>query len=166
MFVKCTTDAHVQTHLCFHRTTMGVTPSTTPTSIDFAEVKYRSTTITSIVAATAVIVTLFYLAGLCLVTHRWGRDDTSLNKYSSVRLRKSAPCTIFLFSALWRDCIDSIPTVVYLLLVLTGIIEVSSPKQRPIHPSHSEEVRSRYRLGYWCNTTTITITLPKQPRRE
>lgn len=73
---------------------MDAIPSTTPTSSDLVENKYRSTTITSIVAAASVIVTLFYLAGLYLVAHRWARDDTSLNKYSSVRLQRSAPCTI------------------------------------------------------------------------
>lgn len=73
---------------------MDVTPSTTTTSVDFFGNKYRSTTITSIVAAAAIIVTLFYLAGLYLLAHRWTRDDTSLNKYSSVRLQRSAPCMI------------------------------------------------------------------------
>ena len=76
---------------------MAVTPSTMPTSSDFVGVKYRSSTITSIVAASAVIVTLFYLAGLYVVAQRWARDDTSLNKYSSVRLQRSAPCMIFSF---------------------------------------------------------------------
>ena len=74
---------------------MDATPSAASTPSDFAETKYRSTTITSIVAAAAVIVTLLYLAGLYLVAHRWARDDTSLNKYSSVRLQRSAPCKIF-----------------------------------------------------------------------
>ena len=74
---------------------MDATPSAASPSSDFAETRYRSTTITSIVAAAAVIVTLLYLAGLYLVVHRWARDDTSLNKYSSVRLQRSAPCTIF-----------------------------------------------------------------------
>jgi len=52
--------------------------------------------ITSIVAAAAIVVTLFYLAGLYLVAHRWARDYTSSNKYSSVRLQRSAPCMIFI----------------------------------------------------------------------
>jgi len=73
---------------------MDTIPSTTPTSNDFVEARYRSSTITSIVVAAAVIVTLFYLAGLYLVAHRWARDDSSLNKYSSVRLQRSAPCMI------------------------------------------------------------------------
>ena len=30
---------------------------------------------------------------------------------------------------------DSVPIVVYLLLVLTGVIEVSLLKQKPIHPT-------------------------------
>ncbi|KAF9790453.1 hypothetical protein BJ322DRAFT_390660 [Thelephora terrestris] len=85
---------------------MSAVPSTTPASGDLIENKYRSTTITCIVAAASAIVTLFYLVALYLVAHRWTRDDTSLNKYSSVRLQRSAP-------------------FVYLLLVLTSLIEIS-----------------------------------------
>lgn len=79
---------------------MDAAPSATSTSIYLIEAKYRSTTITSIVAAAAVVVTLFYLAALYLVAHRWAWYDTSLNKYSSVRLQRSAPCTILFVS--WR----------------------------------------------------------------
>jgi hypothetical protein len=80
---------------------MDAASSTTPALTDSIEAKYRSTTITSIVAAAAVVVTLFYLAALYLVAHRWARDDTSLNKYSSVRLQRSAPCTVSSFVS-WR----------------------------------------------------------------
>ena len=118
---------HVSTHLCLYLTTMGVAPSTTPTSSDLVETRYRSSTITSIVAAVAVVVTLFYLTGLYLVAHRWARDNTSLNKYSSVRLQRSAPCMISFFHLVAVAVSDSIQIVVYLLLVLTSIIEVSSP---------------------------------------
>lgn len=124
----CTTDVHAPAHLCFYLTTMDVTPSTKPTSNDFAEVRYRSSTITSIVVAATVIVTLFYLAGLYLVAHRWVRDDTSLNKYSSVRLQRSAPCMTF-FHPVEDPITESVPTVVYLLLVLTSIIEVGYPSK-------------------------------------
>ena len=112
---------------------MGTTPSPTSTSTDFAEVRYRSSTITSIVTATAVVVTLLYLAGLYVVAHRWVRDDTSLNKYSSVRLQRSAPCMISSLLPAEVSVTDSILIVVYLLLVLTSIIEASSPIQKPVH---------------------------------
>ena len=67
-------------------------PSVTPASTELVEAKYRSTTITCIIAAGSILVTLFYLVGLYLVAHRWARGDSSLNKYSSVRLQRSAPC--------------------------------------------------------------------------
>lgn len=127
-FVACrrnrAMNVHVSTLLFFYLTTMNAIPSTMPTSSDLVETKYRSTTITSIVAAASVIVTLFYLAGLYLVAHRWARDDTSLNKYSSVRLQRSAPCMAYSLSLTDLLITDSFPIVVYLMLVLTSLIEV------------------------------------------
>ncbi|KAF9648850.1 hypothetical protein BDM02DRAFT_3114863 [Thelephora ganbajun] len=123
---------------------MDVAPSTTPTSSDFAVARYRSTTITSIVAAGSVIVTLFYLAGLYLVAHRWARDDTSLNKYSSVRLQRSAP-------------------FVYLLLVLTSIIEISVSTWILVqyaynhnYPSEAAETGIKFILFSGCWTTLVS----------
>ena len=117
---------------------MGIPPSTTPTPSDFAAVRYRSSTITSIVTATAVIVTLFYLAALYLVAQRWVRDYTSLNKYSSVRLQRSAPCTSLLH-LIEVVVADPVPIVVYLLLVLTGIIEVGTPNRSQLASAAQEK---------------------------
>jgi hypothetical protein len=121
-------NVHAQ-HVSISLTTMSATPSTTPTSNDFIEAKYRSTTITSIVAAASVVVTLIYLAGLYLLAHRWVRDVTSLNKYSSVRLQRSAPCMLYSFYLVEVLVSDLPPIVVYSLLVLTSIIEVRSPNR-------------------------------------
>jgi hypothetical protein len=160
-----TTDAHVSTHPFFYLTTMDTIPSTTPTSNDFIDTKYRSATITSIVAAASVIVTLFYLAGLYLVAHRWAQDDTSLNKYSSVRLQRSAPCTAHSISLANALVPESFPIVVYLLLVLTSLIEVRFPSRKPMRPSLSGENRSPYLPGYSFSTGIIKITLPREQRR-
>lgn len=158
-------DTHVSTYLFFYLTTMDAIPSTTHTSIDLAEARYRSTTITSIVAAASVVVTLFYLAALYLVAHRWARDDTSLNKYSSVRLQRSAPCTVHYFYLVDVPVPDSSPTVVYLLLVLTSLIEVRYSNRNQCDPVFSGEKRSPYLLGSSSNTAIIAITLPREPRR-
>lgn len=144
---------------------MDAIPSTTPSSSDLVEARYRSTTITSIVAAASVVVTLIYLAGLYLVAHRWARDDTSLNKYSSVRLQRSAPCTIYPSCLVNAITSDSFPIVVYLLLVLTSLIEVRYPKQKPEQLSFSVENRFLYPLGYSFSMVIIAITLLREPRQ-
>lgn len=53
----------------------------------------------------------------------------------------------------------------YLLLVLTSIVEVSPPQQKPVCLDISNETRYRYQLGYSHSTAIIEITLQKQPRR-
>ncbi|KAF9645851.1 hypothetical protein BDM02DRAFT_3119621 [Thelephora ganbajun] len=113
---------------------MNVAPSTTPTSSDFVKARYASTTVTSIVVAVSVTVTLFYLAGLYLAARHWARPQ----EYPSVGLQRSI-------------------SSMYLLLALTGIAEASISTWILAQYDYNDNsaLEARVTLFYGCWMTLI-----------